>query len=497
LTPSEATGYIAAVRCSEPSMLFSEPAFLFTFLPLVLLTLAVVPRSMRNAALLCASLIFYAWGEKLFVLAMLGSIAWNYVGGLVVDRLGHNRRGFVALSIVVAVNLVALATLKYTAFFVENLNAMLSVLGVAPLDVPPVRLPAGISFFTFHVLSYVVDVYRADAKVQKNPLDLALYVALFPQLIAGPILRYHDIAPQLSDRRVTLEGFSEGVVRFVLGLGKKMILANAMAQLTDDIWALPAGQLAPGTAWLGAVAYMLQIYFDFSGYSDMAVGLGLMFGFHFRENFDFPYIARSIREFWRRWHISLSTWFRDYLYIPLGGNRVSVVRQYANLLLVFFLCGLWHGGSWTFVLWGLFHGSFLVLERLPAVERLLTRLPAALQHAYTLIIVLFGWVLFRADTLPAALHFMGAMLGVVASADNAPVATEYLTAEATITLACALVASAPIIPALRRGVAALEEKSAAWRLAQAGGLAGLFLVLAYSTMLMASGAYNPFIYFRF
>ena len=478
-------------------MLFSEPAFLFSFLPLVLLVLAVVPRALRNTVLLIASLVFYAWGEKLFVLAMLGSIAFNYVGGLVVHKLGQGKRATLAVAIVVAINLAGLAAFKYAAFFIENTNALLALLHVAPFAVPDVRLPAGISFFTFHVLSYVVDVYRGDAGVQRNPLDLALYVALFPQLIAGPILRYHDIAPQLTKRKVTLDGFSEGVVRFGLGLGKKMIIANAMAQLADDIWALPGEQLSAGTAWLGAVSYMLQIYFDFSGYSDMAVGLGLLFGFQFRENFEHPYIARSVREFWRRWHISLSTWFRDYLYIPLGGNRVSLRRQYANLLLVFFLCGLWHGGSWTYVLWGLFHGTFLVLERLPAVDRAFSKLPAPLQHGYTLFVVLIGWVLFRAPDLESALHFQRTMFGLGTPKVNAPSWHEYLVPETLLTLVAAIIGSTPVMQKLRAKVDRLEPGSLRWLMAQSSGALGLLLVLAYSSMLMASGAYNPFIYFRF
>ena len=290
---------------------------------------------------------------------------------------------------------------KYADFLVGNLNALLGPLRLAPLSLPGIALPIGISFFTFQALSYVIDVYRREVPVQRNPFDLGLYIALFPQLIAGPIVRYHDVARQLVERVVTRQGFAYGVERFVVGLGKKVLIANTLAVQADLIFAIPADQLTAPVAWFGLVCYTLQIYFDFSGYSDMAIGLGYMFGFRFLENFSHPYVAQSITEFWRRWHISLSTWFRDYLYVPLGGNRGSALRTYRNLVLVFFLCGLWHGASWSFVVWGLLHGFLLVIERM-GLGRLMARWPRALRHAWTLFFVMIAWVFFRADSLPQA-----------------------------------------------------------------------------------------------
>ncbi len=307
-------------------------------------------------------------------------------------------------------NLVLLGFFKYAGFLVDNLNQVLPVLGLAPMDIGRVHLPIGISFFTFQALSYIIDLYRNETAVQRSLLNFALYKALFPQLIAGPIVRYRDVAREIEQRTVSLDDFASGVQRFIIGLGKKVLIANVMGRAADTIFATPAETLPATLAWIGAIAFMLQIYFDFSGYSDMAIGLGRMFGFHFLENFNYPYIARSIREFWRRWHISLSAWFRDYLYhIPLGGNRHGAAhrRQPAARHL---LCGLWHGASWTFLIWGVYHGFFLVLERVPAVRWLLDRLPAPLQHAYVLLVVLVGWVFFRADTFAHALAYLQAMV---------------------------------------------------------------------------------------
>ena len=348
-------------------MLFTEPTFLFLFLP-VLLALYFITGSREHASygnwlLLVASVIFYAKGGGAFTWLMLGSIAFNYWMAIAVDRArgGHAARRWLAFA--VAVNLVVLGVFKYANFLVENVNALFGILGGPRVDVPRVLLPIGISFFTFHAISYVVDVYRRDATAQKSPVHAALYLLLFPQLIAGPIIRYRDIADQLARRIVSVDDFACGIRRFVIGLAKKVLIANVVAGPADKIFAMPLAELSPAHAWLGIVCYTLQIYFDFSGYSDMAIGLGRMFGFRFPENFRWPYIADSVQEFWRRWHISLSTWFRDYLYVPLGGNRVSPARRYRNLITVFFLCGLWHGASWNFVIWGLWHGAFLVVER--------------------------------------------------------------------------------------------------------------------------------------
>jgi alginate O-acetyltransferase complex protein AlgI len=369
-------------------------------------------------------------------------------------------------------------------------------LDAEPLDVATVNLPIGISFFTFQAMSYVIDVYRGEGKPQRNPINFALYIAMFPQLIAGPIVRYRDIAAQLIERRVTLEGFSEGVRRFVLGLGKKMLIANTVAQVSDQIFAVPTDQLTLGMAWLAVVCYTAQIYFDFSGYSDMAIGLGRMFGFRFLENFNYPYIARTITEFWRRWHISLSSWFRDYLYIPLGGGRVSAPKIYRNLVVVFLLCGLWHGASWSFVVWGLFHGAFLVIERI-GLRVWLERRGVLLRHVYTLMVVMVGWVFFRAETLGSAVSFLAAMAGLGTGSGLEYHAGLYLDATVVTALAAALVGSMPWMPALSAWFEARTRP--AWLEAGValGSYAGLIVVLLGCSALMAAGTHNPFIYFRF
>src|SRR5439155_13667571 len=339
--------------------------------------------SYGNCILLVASVIFYAKGGGSFTWLMLGSIAFNYWIAIAIDRRRETAK--ILLLFAVAVNLAVLGVFKYANFFADNVNALFLVLRLNPVAVPRVLLPIGISFFTFHAISYVVDVYRGDAIAQKSPVHAALYLLLFPQLIAGPIIRYRTIADQLARRVVTLDDFAYGVRRFVIGLGKKVLIANAVAGAADKIFGTPITELDASHAWLGVGCYTLQIYFDFSGYSDMAIGLGRMFGFRFPENFRWPYIADTVQDFWRRWHMSLSSWFRDYLYVPLGGSRVSPARMYRNLVTVFFLCGLWHGASWNFVIWGLFHGSFLVVERV-GLASAVKRLWAPLRHAYLLLV---------------------------------------------------------------------------------------------------------------
>jgi alginate O-acetyltransferase complex protein AlgI len=401
-------------------VLFTEPSFLFLFLP-VLLALYFLPTlkgsaygkrphaGYANVLLLAASVLFYARGGGAFTWLMLGSIAFNYVMAIAVAR--DRSRAWLAAAI--AVNLGVLAVFKYANFFAENVNALLTAFHVGSFAVPHVLLPIGISFYTFHAISYVVDVYRGDATAQKSPVHAALYLLLFPQLIAGPIIRYREIADQLARRVVRIDDFAEGARRFIVGLGKKVLIANNVATAADGIFALAPSELTAAHAWLGIVCYTLQIYFDFSGYSDMAIGLGRMFGFRFPENFRWPYIADTVQDFWRRWHMSLSSWFRDYLYVPLGGNRASKRRMYFNLVLVFFLCGLWHGASWSFVVWGLYHGTFLVVERL-GLAGVVRRFPAPVRHAYLLVVVMIGWVFFRADTLQHAVAYLGAMAGATA-----------------------------------------------------------------------------------
>lgn len=484
-------------------MLFTEPTFLFLFLP-ILLGLYFLPAASgdrrhgryANWLLLVASVVFYAKGGGPFTWLMLGSIAFNYWMAIAVDR----RRDTPAaakgiLGFAIAANLIVLGVFKYANFFADNVNALFLVLRVHPIVVPRVLLPIGISFYTFHAISYVVDVYRKDATAQKSPVHAALYLLLFPQLIAGPIIRYKFIADQLAERRVRLEDFAYGVHRFIVGLAKKVLVANVVAGPADKIFGMPGVELTPAHAWLGLVCYTLQIYFDFSGYSDMAIGLGRMFGFRFPENFRYPYIADSVQEFWRRWHISLSTWFRDYLYVPLGGNRVSPATVYRNLWTVFFLCGLWHGASWNFVIWGLFHGTFLVLERLGLADRL-QRLPAIARHGYLLLVAMVGWVFFRAETLPQSLAYLRAMAGAHATAATPFAVSWYLTPELWLALIAGAIGSMPVGPALAR----LRDRVRDAGFVRTGAIAtiaAMAVLFVAAIMEMAARTYNPFIYFRF
>jgi alginate O-acetyltransferase complex protein AlgI len=480
-------------------VLFTEPTFLFLFLPvlLALYFLTRVHAGYANLLLLAASVLFYAKGGGAFTWLMLGSIAFNYVMAILVDRARATSdvRARQVLAAAVTVNLLVLAWFKYANFLVENANAMLGAVGARSFAAPEVLLPIGISFYTFHAISYVVDVYRRQAAAQKSPVHAGLYMLLFPQLIAGPIIRYREIADQLARRTVALDDFACGVRRFIIGLGKKVLIANVLAGPADGIFQMPAHQLIAPYAWLGIVCYTLQIYFDFSGYSDMAIGLGRMFGFRFPENFRWPYVADSVQEFWRRWHISLSSWFRDYVYVPLGGNRVAPALVYRNLVIVFFLCGLWHGASWNFVIWGLYHGAFLVLERL-GLARLLRRASPAARHLYLLVVVMVGWVFFRADTLPQALTYLQALAGA-GGTEMPPVRLSwYLNPEVRIALVAGIVGATPVVPAL---AALSRDRLGAWR-AQALEAAGaVALVGMFLAALLQVGArsYNPFIYFRF
>ena len=474
-------------------MLFTEPTFLFLFLPALLAlyfgTFSRVHGRYANWLLLIASLIFYASGGGTFTWLMLGSIAFNYAMAIAIDRGRDAGRAKPLLAITVGTNLVVLGIFKYANFFADNVNALLLAFHTPPVVVPRVLLPIGISFFTFHAISYVVDVYRRDATAQKSPVHAALYLLLFPQLIAGPIIRYRDLADQLARRIVTLDDFAYGIRRFVVGLAKKMLIANVVAGPADRIFALPADQLSAPLAWLGVVCYTLQIYFDFSGYSDMAIGLGRMFGFRFPENFRWPYVAESVQDFWRRWHISLSTWFRDYVYVPLGGSRVSPGRTYLNLVAVFFLCGLWHGASWTFVVWGLFHGLFLVVERAGAARAMQT-IARPLRHVYLLLVVMIGWVFFRAEGLTYAFGMLRAMAGFGVASPTPFGVGWYLRSDIALALAAGAIGSTPWVRALAR------DREESWALGLASP-AALMLMLAASMMQMAARAYNPFIYFRF
>jgi len=431
-------------------MLFSSLLFLWVFLPVVLLGSRVLPRGWVNPFLTAASLFFYAWGEPVYVLIMLGSIAVNYTCGLGVDRADSPGKKKAVLTVGVLLNLLVLFVFKYLGLFVETLNSILSVVtGHAGFfAVPQIALPIGISFFTFQGMSYVVDVYRKEVKAQKRPIYVALYISFFPQLIAGPIVRYKDICEQIDNRRTTLEQFVQGVRRFIYGLAKKVLISNVMAQCVDALYGLNISTQMDGVmAWCAAIMYAFQIYYDFSGYSDMAIGLGKMFGFEFLENFNYPYMSRSIREFWRRWHISLSTWFREYVYIPLGGNRRGVRRMYLNLFIVFFLTGIWHGAGYCFILWGLYHGFFSVAERI-GLGRILDRHPL-LSRIYLFFVVLFGWVFFRVENLADALFAIKRMvMPWMYHVDGA--IQEFVTPHAMVMCICAFFGMGVIQHLLRR-----------------------------------------------
>lgn len=471
-------------------MQFSSLVFLLYFLPALFLCYFLIParfRGARNFVLLAFSLFFYRCGGARHLPLLLVSIAVNYCGGLLAAPAHSPRVRRVGLWGAVAVGLALLGWYKYAGFFAANLAA----LGL-PIAVPRIVLPIGISFFTFQGLSYVVDVYRGDAACQKNPLYVALYVALFPQLVAGPIVRYTTVEEEITCRRESLEEFSQGVVRFCFGLGKKMLLANAMGEVADGIFAQSPATLDALSAWVGAAAYTLQIYYDFSAYSDMAIGLGRMFGFHFLENFDYPYIACSVKEFWRRWHISLSTWFRDYVYIPLGGSRCAPRRSVANLMAVWLLTSLWHGASWTFVLWGLWFGVLLLGERWLWGDAL-ARAPRVLRRVYTLLAVMLSWVLFRASDLSYALGYLCAMLGGGSGAGRLGV---YSLLEFWPEWVVGVLAVYPWKQLFAQRLAAHGGRAAYLLRTAVPALLALGL-LGLSYMKLVAGSFNPFIYFQF
>lgn len=431
------------------------------------------------------SLLFYSWGEPKYILVMLASILINFFLG---QKIATGKKK-VYLVVAIVANLSILIFFKYAAFFVDNINILFEQ---PVIYVGDVYLPIGISFFTFQAMSYVIDVYRGETTPQTSLVDLALYISLFPQLIAGPIVRYHDINEQLKRRETNLVKFSSGVERFLIGLVKKVLLANNFAYIADTVFGYDADTLDTPLAWVGILAYTFQIYYDFSGYSDMAIGLGRMFGFNILENFNYPYISKSIREFWRRWHISLSTWFRDYLYIPLGGSRVIKVRMYLNLLIVFLLTGLWHGASWNFIIWGLFHGFFLVIER--AMPK--WRIPTFFGHLYALLIVIVGWVFFRAETLPQAIEYLQAMFYVEVGTDFPNNVRFMVSKEIMWATILAILFAMPtrklIIDKFDtiRSDKFMSLAKASYRLAL---LAAFLVCLSY----LAADTYNPFIYFRF
>lgn len=476
-------------------MVFSSVIFLCLFLPIVLGGYYLLPkREAKNLWLIAASLLFYAFSGLWYVLLLLFSVFCNYLAGLFVS----GRKG--VLYVAVAVNLGVLGVFKYLTFMVRTVNQLP---GVA-IAVPSIVLPVGISFFTFQGLSYVIDVYRNERLKSTRFRDVLLYIALFPQLVAGPIVRYEDVADEIKSRRHTLEQLANGLRRFIIGLSKKLMIADVCGSVVTLIYNAESSALDSRTAWLAAVYYLIQIYFDFSGYSDMAIGLGLCFGFHFKENFNYPYISASIQEFWRRWHISLSTWFREYLYIPLGGNRKGKAKTYRNKLMVFFCTGLWHGANWTFIIWGLWHGFFIVAE--DAAKKLFglgkhgknrrNPVETVLKHLYTLLVVLIGFVIFRADNMGQAFSMIGAMFsGIRASAQTGLLLAQCLTPLTMFALLFGLVGSTPVLPMVCRK--AEQQTGSVYVCLRVLSYVGTLVLLLVDILHLSAASYVPFIYFQF
>ncbi|WP_317897511.1 MBOAT family O-acyltransferase [Aurantibacillus circumpalustris] len=482
-------------------MLFSSLLFLYLFLPLTLLGYYVLPNKFKNYWLLFTSLIFFAWGGVSLTGLLLLSIFLNYCFGIFIQKNIDTRAGYWWTFTGVSVNLLFLGIYKYTNFIIFNLNQLFETFSIPPISQTSIILPIGISFYTFHSLSYLIDIYRRKTTAQKNIFDLALYISMFSQLIAGPIIRYSDIWQQLTERKHTLQKFSSGVERFLIGLGKKVLLANAFAKVADFMFENDIQGVGALNAWLGICCYTLQIYCDFAGYSDMAIGLGRMFGFEFKENFNFPYLAKSVKEFWRRWHISLSTFFRDYVYFPLGGNRITKSRTYLNLLFVFFLTGFWHGASWSFVVWGLFHGFFMILERL-GLEKLLEKSWKPFATLYTLLVVMFAWVLFRANTLSFAIDYWKELFNFSTSPEQISLFMKSFDRELMLAMIIALLGSVGFfkwIADMIQPVLSSAKKSAitfayGYHIVSAAVYAGIIILC---TLYLVAGTYNPFIYYRF
>ena len=470
-------------------MLFSSITFLFIFLPLTLLLYYLVPFRMKNYVMLAASLIFYAWGEPVYIILMILSIILNYFCGQDIYEKRDNARAMkMSLMFGVVMNLLILGFFKYYGLLMDTINAIL------PIDIPyrVLALPIGISFYTFQAMSYLIDVYRKEVKPQENVLYFALYISMFPQLIAGPIVRYIDIEEQLKERSINSTKFGEGAMYFIRGLAKKVVLANTFGSVYEQVAAMQMGSFSTLTAWVGAIAYAFQIYFDFGGYSDMAIGLGKMFGFEFLPNFNYPYIAKSITDFWRRWHISLSTWFREYVYIPLGGNRCTPSRHILNLLIVWMLTGLWHGAQWNFMFWGLYYGVILILETYLWGSKI-EKLPSAVQHIYAFVLVLFGWVFFFSPTLGYAGQYLKVMFGIGAKGifDKQGF---FMIFTNWLLIVIAILASAP------RGYKLLKKITGCWQSEEVRAIVTCAVYIAMFLLCIAflvTETYNPFLYFRF
>jgi alginate O-acetyltransferase complex protein AlgI len=480
-------------------MVFSSVTFLFYFLPVFLLL--YFQTRWRNYILLAGSLFFYAWGEVGYVFVLLLSLCVNYVFGLLISKPRiFSSRLFLGTGI--ALNVLLLSYFKYAAYFYSLVNEVLARFGYLPFSYDAIHLPLGISFFTFQALSYLIDVYRKVVPAQRNPLTVAVYIAMFPQLVAGPIVRLPQIIDDLTRPRESLSKFSQGIKCFSIGLGQKVIIANTLAVPADFIFGLSAPDLNAYMAWLGAISYSVQIYFDFAGYSNMAIGLGLMLGIKLPENFNYPYISMSITEFWRRWHMTLSSWFRDYLYIPLGGNRKGAVRTYVNLITVFFLCGFWHGANHTFIVWGLYHGMFLIIERL-GLSSILNRTWKPLRHSYALVVLIIGWVFFRAENLRHATAFLKTMVGLGSEQGVHYSISQFFPADVSIVLIAGIIGSTPFLPVINRLLSIHlipphpVRGEAGFFVLYSMRILALLLIMAVVSMNLAGGSYNPFIYFRF
>ena len=498
-------------------MLFSSLLFIYLFLPFTLLFFYISKEKLQNLVLLVASLVFYAWGGPSLASVLVGSILINYFSGRMIGNSKSKRVRKNWLILGLFLNLGLLVTFKYTHFFVDNINALTNLFGAHPVLLKKIILPLGISFFTFKAISYLISVYRGETEAQKNFIDLSLYISLFPQLIAGPISRYNDLAPQLKPggRTLTFEKFASGINRFVLGLAKKTLIANTFAAVADQVFGTPYAQMNSPLAWLGIICFALQIYYDFSGYTDMAIGLGRMLGFTFVENFNFPYISKSLREFWKRWHISLSTWFRDYLFLPIAystsrklpkerywGIRSDKLIYLAGTAITFFLCGFWHGPTWNFIIWGMLHGIFLITEQ-AGFGKFLKKLHPSLQHLYLILFLLISWVFFRTDTFRDSITYIGIMFGASANPVNWPQFSSFFNLELIVTgiigiLGCTTTFTK--IANLRSSNRVFGENILSritFYTGNIGNLLFIMILLFLVTVQMTAGTINPFIYFRF
>lgn len=467
-------------------MVFSSSVFLFVFLPIVLIVYSIVPVKLQNVWLLFSSLFFYLWGGTQFFPIIIFSILINYIGGMCLASTQKESRKKLILAVFVGLNIVNLGYWKYTNFLIDIIRQITNF----NIEMEDILLPIGISFYTFQGVSYIIDVYRKDVEVQKNPIYVALYICLFPQLIAGPIVRYSDIANEIKKRERILDNYEQGIIRFIIGLSKKVIIANNMGAIAEPIFQATPNENTVAIAWIGAIAYSLQIYFDFSGYSDMAIGIGRIFGFSFPENFNYPYVAKSITEFWRRWHISLSSWFRDYVYIPLGGNRRGNV--YVNLFLVFLLTGIWHGANWTFVIWGIYYGIFIVIERW-GKKTYNIHIPDVISHIYTLLIVVLGWVIFNAGNLEHAWQYILSMFGLLTLGKIRFTYEWYLNNYSLFLFFTSIIAALPVGKTIWKKI----EKKLPELVQKILCYMGTGVLLLICMIYVMTSTYNPFIYFQF